>query len=220
MDFFAFSLGAPSSSHLQVCVYPYDRTWQDNVWQSKTMSWCFPKGPTLHRWCTSRADLGPYNVTGVRLLDSHHCPLRDPVVGSSPYVRCPCVLLLDTHHCSPRDPVQWWGPYVRCPSLVLSAPSSSRLPRDPHVQVGCRFSIELNWLQCPQLSPCLCHGWNFKCFRPYEQATISLGNAVIILGGNVGGHRSSTIGRFQKIYTGSLKIGNGICNGISEIPDF
>ena len=96
VDFSAFSHGAPSSSHSQVCVCIFGNTGQDSVWQSKTMSWCSPMGPTLHRWCMSRAGLGLYNVTGVRLFTT--ASPRDPAVGSSPYVRCLCVLLQDTHH--------------------------------------------------------------------------------------------------------------------------
>ena len=93
VDFLAFSHGALFSSHSQVCVCLFGKTRQDSVWQSKTMSWCFPVGPTIHRWCMSRADLGPYNVTGVRPLDTHQC--------------VPCGS-------------QWWGPVHMSGVLVSS----------------------------------------------------------------------------------------------------
>ena len=134
-------------------------------------------GPTLHRWCTSRADQGSYNVTGVRLLDTHHCPLRDPVVGSSPYVRCPCVPLLeDTHHLGTQgtQSAVVGSIYVRCPSLLLSAPSSFCVPRDPHVQVGFsrrKFSIEPNQTLSPQLSPYVCTAKSLRGFTSFAILT-------------------------------------------------
>ena len=143
VDFCAFSHGAPSSSHSQVCVCLFGKTWQDSVYDKvRQCPDAFPWDPLL----TGGVCLG---LTWIPIMSQVFvCQTPTTVSPEGPSasggVQSICqVSLSPPVRDSPLRPRGTQGPYVRCPSILLSAPFSFCIPRDPHVQqVGCKFPIE------------------------------------------------------------------------------